>query len=46
MFIMELKAVHTAIPKGYDSSVTNVVIQGINGDQTYYFAVNAVDQFG
>ena len=32
--------------QGYDSSVTNVVIQGLNGGQTYYFVVNAVDQYG
>jgi fibronectin type 3 domain-containing protein len=32
--------------QGYDSSVTNAVIQGLNGGQIYYFAVNAVDQYG
>ncbi len=32
--------------QNYDSTVTNAVIQGLNGGQTYYFAVNAVDQYG
>jgi hypothetical protein len=32
--------------QSYDSSMTDVVIQGLNGGQTYYFVVNAVDQYG
>jgi fibronectin type 3 domain-containing protein len=32
--------------QGFDSSQNDVVVQGLDGDQTYYFAVNAVDQYG